>query len=234
MNEHDDGKEATPELDERPQSRREWHGWLRSVVLPLGLVVAIVAGLLYVQANRGGGSSANDGYGTVDLPAAKNATDKSPSASQDRAAPDFLLRTIDGGEVRLSDLQGHPVLVNFWASWCAPCREEAPDLIKLYNDHKDEGLQVIGVDLRESDAAVQGFVDEFGVPYPIALDRNGQVATTWHIGGPNNGVPTSYFIDSSGVVRKVVFGFLTKSLEEDGIKAILPNASVSTPLLSER
>ncbi|HEX5370519.1 MAG TPA: TlpA disulfide reductase family protein [Dehalococcoidia bacterium] len=219
--------DAAPELESRPQSRREWNGWLKSIVLPLGLVVVIVAGLLYIQSNRGGSSSSNDGFGTVALPAAKNATDKSPAAQQDRAAPDFLLPVIDGSQVRLSDLQGHPVLVNFWASWCTPCREEAPDLIKISNDYKDQGLQVLGVDLRESDTAVRGFVDEFGVPYPIALDRNGQVASTWRIGGPNEGVPTSYFIDSSGVVRKVVFGYLTKSLEEDGFKAILPASAAS-------
>ncbi len=227
MNDNEDRNDAPPELESRPQSRREWNGWLRSIVLPLGLVVVIVAGLLFIQANRGGSSNSNDGFGTVALPADKNATDKSPSAAQDRAAPDFLLPAIDGSQIRLSDLQGHPVLVNFWASWCTPCREEAPDLIKIYNDYKGQGLQVIGVDLRESDTAVQGFVDEFGVPYPIALDRNGQVASNWRIGGPNQGVPTSYFIDSSGVVRKVVFGYLTKSLEEDGLKAILPTSAAS-------
>ena len=226
MNDSQDSNEA-PELESRPQSRREWNGWLRSIVLPLGLVVIIVAGLLYYQSNRGGSTHTNDGFGTVALPADKNATDKRPSAAQDRAAPDFVLPMIDGSQIRLSDLQGHPVLVNFWASWCTPCREEAPDLIKIYNDYKDQGLQVIGVDLRESDTAVQGFVDEFGVPYPIALDRDGEVASNWRIGGPNQGVPTSYFIDSSGVVRKVVYGYLTKSLEADGLKAIMPASTAS-------
>jgi peroxiredoxin len=208
-----------PELDSRPQSRREWSGYLRSLVLPLGLVVAIVAGLLYMQSR--GGSDAADGFGTVELPAAKNATAKDPIASEQRAAPDFYLRSLDGEPLRLSDLQGKPVLVNFWAAWCTSCREEMPDLIKAYEQNKANGLVVIGVNLREAEPRVRDFVDEFGMPFPVVFDRNGEVARTWRIGGPSQGVPSSYFIDRQGVVRKVVFGTVTSRLMEQGLKAIM-------------
>jgi len=216
-------QEQPPELESRPQSRREWSGWLRSVVLPLGLVVAIVAALLYVQS--GGGSSEDDGFGTVALPATKNVTAESPEASRDRAAPDFLLRQLDGGTLRLSDLQGQPVIVNFWATWCYTCRAETPDLIDLYEKHQADGLVILGVNLRENEGAVASFVQDFGISFPVVFDRTGEVATTWRIGGPNQGVPSTYFIDRDGVVRKVVFGLVTETLAAEGLSLILPSGA---------
>jgi peroxiredoxin len=213
-------QEQPPELDSRPQSRREWSGWLRSVILPVGLVVAIVAGLLYVQSS--GGSSEDDGFGTVDLPEGRNATAESPQASADRAAPDFELRQLGSTPLRLSDLQGKPVIVNFWATWCATCRSETPDLIDLYEQHQADGLVILGVNLRENQDAITGFAKDFGIPYPVLFDRTGEVASTWRIGGPNQGLPSTYFIDRDGVVRKVVFGRVTEKLAAEGLSLILP------------
>lgn len=208
------------EIDARPQSRREWNGYLRSLVLPVGLVVIIVGGLLYLQSNHGGNTQ-ESGFGTVALPAALNPTGKSPSAADGRAAPDFLLRTIQGNPLRLSDLQGKPVIVNFWATWCTTCRDETPDLISLYQQNKEAGLVLLGVDLREADGPVQEFANEFGISYPVVMDRDGQVAGTWHIGGPTNGVPATYFIDRTGVVRLVVFGPLTPDKVQQGLSLIM-------------
>jgi peroxiredoxin len=214
-------EQGPPELDSRPQSRREWSGVLRSVVLPIGLVVAIVAALLYVDA-RGDGAD-DDGFGTVELPATKNVTSEGPSANADRAAPDFLLRELGGDTLRLSDLQGRPVIVNFWATWCATCRSETPDLIELYEMHQGAGLVMLGINLRENEGAVVDWVENFGIPYPIVFDRSGEVASTWRIGGPNQGVPSTYFIDAEGVVRKVVFGYVTEKLAAEGLSLILPS-----------
>jgi cytochrome c biogenesis protein CcmG/thiol:disulfide interchange protein DsbE len=212
------------EVEARPQSRREWSGYLRSLVLPLGLVVIIVGVLFYLQSHHGT-SSQEAGFGTVQLPAERNPTGESPRAEKDRAAPDFMLRALDGTTVRLSDLQGHPVIVNFWASWCSPCRDETPDLITLYEDHRDAGLQLLGVNQREANTPVQQYVEEFGVSYPVLMDRDGQVASTWRIGGPNSGIPSTYFIDATGVVRLVVFGSLTKAKTDEGLALILPGQS---------
>ncbi len=212
------------EIESRPQSRREWNGYLRSLVLPLGLVVIIVAGLLYVQSSRKS-SLAGRGLRHVALPAELNSTGKDPSATNGRAAPDFRLRTLSGDPLRLSDLQGQPVIVNFWATWCTTCREETPELISLYAEHQNNSLELLGVNLREANSQVQGFVDEFGISYPMVMDRDGQVASTWHIGGPNNGVPATYFIDRSGVVRLVVFGALTQEKMDEGLALILPEAT---------
>jgi len=212
------------EFDSRPQSCREWHGWLRSIVLPLGLVVLIVAGLLFVQSNRGS-EAQEDGFGTVALPEGKNVTSREPAATESRAAPDFQLRDLDGNAVRLSSLQGRPVIVNFWATWCGTCRAETPELIEMYKGHQGTGLELLAVNLREAQEPVSKFVDDFGMPYPILLDRNGEVAGTWRIGGPNNGVPATYFIDSQGVVRKVVFGYVTEALLTEGLSLILDEGS---------
>ena len=213
-------QEIPPELDSRPQSRREWSGLLRSLILPVGLVVAIVAALLYIDAR--GDSSDDDGFGTVELPATRNPTADGPQASDGRAAPDFLLRQVGGDALRLSDFQGRPVIVNFWATWCSTCRAETPDLIELYERHLEDGLVLLGVNLRENEDAVQSFIDDFGIPYPVVLDRSGEVASTWRIGGPNQGVPSTYFIDADGIVRKVVFGFVTEDLAAEGLSLILP------------
>jgi peroxiredoxin len=207
------------ELDARPQSRREWSGYLRSLVLPLGLLAVIVGGLLWYQ-SRGNSDAASDGYGTVELPAAKNATSKSPDASAGRAAPDFMLQSPDGNTLRLSDLQGRPVIVNFWATWCGTCRAEMPEVVKTYEAQKASGLQVVLVNLRESDARVAEYAKDHGATFPMVIDRSGEVARTWRIGGPNQGVPSTYFIDSNGVVRKVIFGLLTAKNIAEGLDAI--------------
>jgi cytochrome c biogenesis protein CcmG/thiol:disulfide interchange protein DsbE len=193
-------------IDERPQNRREWSGALRSLALPLVIVATIVGGLFYLQRRDSGGSANSGGFGVVALPAELNPTGKQPSTDVGRAAPDFLLETPDGGQLRFSDLRGKPVLVNFWASWCTPCRQEMPEIVRAYGAHQKDGLVVVGVDLQENDGQVRDFAQEFGMKFPIAIDRNGGVGQAWHIGGPIQGIPSSYFIDATGVVRARNFG----------------------------
>jgi len=206
------------ELEDRPQSRREWSGWLRSIVLPVAVLVAIVGGLFWYQ-SRGsdGGDSA---YGTVDLPASLKPAGPVGSDKGD-TAPDFLLQTLDGKTLRLSDLRGHPVLVNFWATWCVSCREEMPNLIQAYDANKGKGLVIVGVNLQEADDRARQFVQDFQVDYPIVMDRSGEVARTWRIGGPTQGLPASYFIDANGVVRKVVWGAVRTRDLSDGLGLIM-------------
>jgi cytochrome c biogenesis protein CcmG, thiol:disulfide interchange protein DsbE len=196
-------------VEERPQNRREWSGALRSLVLPLLLVATIVGGLYFVEQGRGDSGRAVDGTGIVALLPEKNATGRTPSTDVGRAAPDFVLAMPEGGTLRLSDLQGKPVLVNFWASWCTPCRQEMPEIVKSYSAHRDEGLVVVAVDLQENAAQVVTFADEFGMTFPIVIDRNGGVGDAWRIGGPVQGIPSSYFLDPSGVVQARVYGPLT-------------------------
>jgi peroxiredoxin len=212
-------QELPHELDSRPQSRREWSGHLRSLVLPLALLAAIVGGLLYLQAR--GESPADSEYGTVELPAEKNVTGRDASAEEGRAAPDFLLRDLGGSALRLSDLQGRPVVVNFWASWCAPCRQEMPELVQAQIDNQQRGLLVVAVNVREGEPRARAFAEEFTLPFAVVLDSRGEVSRTWRIGGPTGGLPSSYFIDARGVVRKVVYGSLTQRALDEGLGLIL-------------
>ena len=209
------------DVDERPQRRREWSGGLRSVVLPLAILAAIVGGLWYWQ-NRGTAPALDDAYGIVELPEAKNATDRPPVAEVDRAGPDFLLETPEGGTLRLSDLQGSPVLINFWASWCPPCRDEIPELVRAYERYQGEGLVIVGVNLQEPDGTVREFAREFGMTFPIGIDRDGEVGDAWRLGGPVEGIPTSYFVDETGVIRDFFYGPMTDDTLEEKLAEILP------------
>jgi peroxiredoxin len=207
-------------VEERPQNRREWSGALRSLILPLLLVATIVGGLYYIEQRRGGGAATADGTGTVTLPADKNTTGRPPSTDIGRAAPDFVLHTADGSTLRLSDLQGKPVLVNFWASWCTPCRQEMPEIVRAYDTQKSGAFAVVAVDLQENSDAVRSFAQEFGMTFPIVIDRNGGIGDSWHIGGPIQGIPSSYFLDASGVVQARSYGPLTADTLKENLAKV--------------
>lgn len=213
--------------DEEPQAaverRFDWRSAVRSLVPPLALLALIVGGLWYWE-NRGD-SASNSPYGPVALPQAKNATGRSPAPEEGRVGPDFLLERLGGGELRFSDLQGKPVLLNFWASWCPPCREEMPEIVDAYERHKAEGLVVVAVNLQEADSKISDFAQRFGMTFPIVIDRSRNVGEAWRIGGAFKGLPSSYFIDSSGVVRSVFNQPLTKESIEQGLADILPGGA---------
>lgn len=117
-------------------------------------------------------------------------------------APDFTLPALSGGTLRLSDLRGKVVLLNFWATWCVPCRTEMPAIETLYQRYKDQGLEVLAVNLDVlSTAGVEAFVKEVGVTFPIILDPSWGTARAYRVFG----LPTTYLIDRAGnvVVREV-------------------------------
>ena len=220
-----------PELDSRPQSRREWSGYLRSLVLPLGLLAVIIGGLFWYQARARLGRSVRRLRHASRCPQTRTPRPSRPtppwagrrltSCSKRRTAP----------TLRLSDLQGQPVVVNFWATWCTTCRSEMPDLIKTYEAAEANGLQVVGVNLRESDGPCRDLRRRASAPrYPLVIDRSARSRAPGASAGRTRALPSSYFIDSSGVVRKVIFGLLTpKNIGEglDSIKAPPPRQEPS-------
>jgi thiol-disulfide isomerase/thioredoxin len=135
-------------------------------------------------------------------------------------APDFVLKTLDGGQVRLSDFAGRPVLLNFWASWCGPCRQEMPEIIDAYDAHRSTGLIVLAIDNTQLDIIddVRAFVDEFQLPFPVPLDEKGEAAEAYSI----LGLPTSVFVDRAGIVRGVNVGPMTTDVIEKHLAEILP------------
>ncbi len=215
---------ATPEgLDEPSQHHRRWAGLLRSIVLPIA-ILAVILGALWYWDSGGGGFVDDPRYGVVPLPAELNATDRGPLPEVGRAGPDFLLEQPGGGELRLSDFQGHPVLLNFWASWCPPCRAEIPELVAAFERYGARGLVVIGVDLQEPDGTILAFAEEFGITFPLAVDRDGELSDVWRLGGPIDGIPTSYFLDETGIVRAFFYGPMKEDDLEERLALILPEA----------
>src|SRR5258707_15384714 len=112
-----------------------------------------------------------------------------------KGAPDFTLTGTDGKAYRLKDYQGKLVVLNFWATWCAPCRLETPLLQKTYARLQNAGLVIVGIDQAEDVAPVNSFVKEFSLTYPILLDSD--LTTTQAYGVV--GLPTSFFLDSKGI-----------------------------------
>ncbi len=133
-------------------------------------------------------------------------------------APDFELERLDGGTVRLRDLRGKVVMLNFWATWCVPCREEMPLLAQIYRDYHPQGLEILGVNLTSQDdpAEVRRFVQELDIPFPILLDHNAQVERAYRIFG----IPTTVFITREGIIHRVQVGILKG--REDVEKTIRP------------
>ena len=125
-----------------------------------------------------------------------------------KQAPDFTLMTLDAKEVSLSQFRGQPVLINFWATWCLPCREEMPELVRSYESHQAEGLIILGLNLTYSDSLpdVESFASEFNITFPVLLDKDGAVAERLY---RILGVPTSIFVTRDGTIERIHVGIMT-------------------------
>lgn len=117
-------------------------------------------------------------------------------------APDFTLSLYDGGELTLSDLRGQVVVINFWASWCDPCRDEAPTLERVWREYKDRGVVFIGVDYVDVESSARAYLAEFNVTYPNGLDQGQRIARAYRI----RGVPETFFIDKAGKLAPIIVG----------------------------
>lgn len=182
--------------------------WLPLLILPLIAVIAAVVIVIGAQKN-------DDSPITTSFPSPRPVTfvpptpeptgprptlPPPPESVMDRPAPDFTLTTLDGGSIRLPDLAGEIVFLNFWATWCAPCQNEMPLLQTLHDDYGADGVRVIAVtnpDDGQNEAGIRAFVEQHGLTLTVALETAPDIYTRFEVAQ----IPITFILDRSGVVR---------------------------------
>lgn len=130
------------------------------------------------------------------------------SAGDAELAPPFRLPSLTGEQVDLASLRGKVVLVNFWASWCPPCREELPELERISREYRDKGVEIVGINIDQEKENALRFVKRFSLTYTILFDENFKVVEEYRA----KAMPTSYLIDRDGRVSQVFHGYSKKKL----------------------
>lgn len=120
------------------------------------------------------------------------------------SAPDFELTALDGNRIKLSELKGQAVIINFWASWCPPCRSEMPAIQKLFLDNSPDSLTILAINMTniDSDTAAYKFILENQLTFPVLFDRDGTISQLYQA----NSLPTTFFIDHNGIINDIVIG----------------------------
>ena len=172
----------------------------------LGLLAVALLGLLVVQGCTSSSRDIRDGQrqatGATDIDGLQLA----PAPKVGRLAPDFTLTDLEGSSVTLSDFRGQAVFINFWATWCPPCRAEMPEIEAVYQEYKDKDVVVIGVDLYESEGKVRRYIERGGYSWTFVIDTTGEVTRDYRV----TSIPTSFFLDKQGIIRALKSGAMTK------------------------
>ncbi len=187
----------------------------------IGVLLALVVVLLVAcsGASAGGAKQAasaetmTEGIYLIDAASVRRTS--SPPAEGDQA-PDFTFVSEDGKEFSLRDFHGHPVVINFWATWCPPCRMEMPALDQAYHAHKDNGLVMLAVEEMDKRADVLAFRQQMNVSLPMLLDTQGLVGRTYMV----RGLPTTFFIDGEGRVVIRWTGMLTEESLQKNLQVL--------------
>lgn len=144
-------------------------------------------------------------------------TGSSGAARVNRPAGDFTLPLFSGGSITLSDLRGKPVVINFWASWCPPCREEAPVLEEVWRRYQDRGVTFIGVDIQDTEADARAYIREFGITYPNGPDTGGRITIDYGVGG----IPVTFFVNREGLIVSRWVGAISEAVLVNRIEDLL-------------
>lgn len=144
---------------------------------------------------------------------------KTVGVEKGNLAPDFELQALTGEKLKLSELRGKKVIVNLWATWCPPCRAEMPDMQSFYEENKEKGVVILGINLTPTETnpeAVSAFVQAYGITFPILLDTEKQVSNVYK----TISIPTSFIIDSNGVIQNKFIGPMNQEMMENMLAAI--------------
>ena len=149
-------------------------------VIPVAALFALLGWAVARSGGNPGGFGINSEFGEVSI--------------DQRPAPDFTKVGLDGERVSLSGIRGKVAMLDFWSSWCPPCRREAPTLAQVYREYEDRGVEFVGVAIWDDAGNVSRYVEEFDLPYPNVLDDKGQMAIDYGVAG----IPEKFFINSQG------------------------------------
>jgi peroxiredoxin len=182
------------------------------VLLGLAVVGALFVGTNFLQ--RSSAPAAASLLPTVALlnstpPSGDAAVDKDPPAPRiGRLAPDFAITEVDNSTRKLSDYRGKTVVLNFWASWCGPCKLEVPELEALHKEYKDQDVVVLAVGWRDIPTELSKFASAKGMTFKVLADPTEVVGNQYGL----TGVPTTFFIDKNGVIREMQIGAMNKAM----------------------
>ncbi|ASV69769.1 TlpA disulfide reductase family protein [Cytobacillus sp. FSL W7-1323] len=147
------------------------------------------------------------------IPLETAAEDQLPGLKIGTKAPEFKLQTIEGKNVSLTEFRGKKVMLNFWATWCAPCKQEMRDFQSFYQNKKDTNIEIIAINI-DTKSNVSKYVERLGITFPVLLDENDQVNEIYQV----MVIPTTYFIDEKGVIRDKYYSAMPLSLIKEKLK----------------
>ena len=184
-------------------------------ILPIVVLVALIIWGLYDVIHKNNINNAN----TNTQSQTTNTADTTEGIKTGNLASDFELTTLDDKQVKLSGYRGKKVILNFWATWCPPCKAEIPDMEKFYSDFKSKDIVILGVNLTQSEKSqesVSTFVKTNGIMYPVLLDKENEANQKYQI----SAIPTSYIIDTKGIIRNKIVGPMDYERMENMLSSI--------------
>lgn len=187
----------------KSKSKKKGNNFLPLVLAGLGLMILAVVGF-YTFTDQADGQGENNEF-------------TFPPVTVNQPAPDLTLRDLDGNLVSLSDYRGEVILLNNWATWCPPCKEEMPEFNQYYNSYKDQGFQVIAVEAGDPEQQVRAFVEENGIDFIILLDPENLSLKTYQ----NQSLPNSFVIDREGNLRLAWTGAINLATLEQYVTPLL-------------
>jgi cytochrome c biogenesis protein CcmG/thiol:disulfide interchange protein DsbE len=180
---------------------------LLASALPVAGIFALLGWVLAGSGGTPGGFGINSRFGEV--------------AIQQRPAPGFVKESLEGRRVSLAELKGKVVMLDFWSSWCPPCRKEAPTLAGVYAEYRDRGVEFVGVAIWDDPGDVGRYVRELGLTYPNVLDEKGQIAIDYGVAG----IPEKFFIDAQGSLVRSFVG----PVEANDLRGVLDGMLAAPP-----
>ena len=174
------------------------------ITIGVGIVLLGIAAFVVMAAKPPASAEAEDEYSSIPLPVEYD-------------APELALTNLAGEDESLADYRGNVVMVNLWATWCPPCKAELPVLQEYYDDHKDEGFVIIGIDSQEPPERVESYIKTTTVKYPIWIDLDGAAGMAFN----SFSLPASFVIDRDGVVRLAWTGAISKNMLEKHVTPLI-------------